>query len=387
MPMPSSVQPGSRLGARATAVLAATLLVGACGGGNDKEAPAVTPGNVTLTPAQRQHIHLYTVTPGNFRRTVDANGAVDFDADQSVSVLAPFSGPVAKLLVEQGDQVKAGDALAVIDSPDFAEAISTYRKTISTAKTNRHLADIDQDLLAHNGISEREAAQAQTDAVSAEADREAALQALVALQVNPQAIKDIREGRPLTHAPAIIRSPVGGTVVERLVTPGQLLQAGTTACFTVANLSRVWVMAQLFGADPTRVSVGDPVQILTGVDGASLPGTIDKISDLVDPDTRAVAVRVLADNPGHVLRKDMYVRTLIQAREETHALLVPVSAVLHDDENLPFVYRLATDGSFARAHVTVGYRGDERYEISEGLKAGDQVVVDGSIFMQFMQSQ
>lgn len=386
--MPSRVRPRGRHGAGPLAAsLAAAILLVACGGRNDKEAAAVTPGNVTLSAEQRQHIHLYTVTPGKFRRTVDANGAVDFDADQSVSVLAPFSGPVAKLLVEQGDQVKAGDALAVIDSADFAEAISTYRKAISSAKTNRRLADIDQDLLAHNGISEREAAQAQTDAVSAEADREAALQALVALQVNPQAIKDIQESRPLTHAPAIIRSPVAGTVVERLVTPGQLLQAGTTACFTVANLSRVWVMAQLFGADPTRVSVGDPVQILTGVDGASLPGKVDKISDLVDPDTRAVAVRVLADNPGHVLRKDMYVRTLIQAREETNALLVPVSAVLHDDENLPFVYRLAPDGSFARARVTVGYRGNELYEISEGLKPGDQVVVDGSIFMQFMQSQ
>jgi len=100
-----------------------------------------------------------------------------------------------------------------------------------------------------------------------------------------------------------------------------------------------------------------------------------------------VAVRVVADNPGHVLRKQMYVRTLIQARSATSALLVPVSAVLHDDENLPFVYRQTGDGSFARAHVTVANRSDERYEISEGLKAGDQVVVDGAIFMQFMQSQ
>jgi cobalt-zinc-cadmium efflux system membrane fusion protein len=302
-------------------------------------------------------------------------------------VLAPFSGPVAKLLVQQGDQVKAGDALAVVDSPDFAAAISTYRKAIATAQTDRHLAEIDQDLLEHKGISEREAAQAQTDAVNAEADREAALQALLALQVNPQAIKDIQAGRPLTHAPAVIRAPVAGTVVERLVTPGQLLEGGSTACFTVADLSRVWVMAQLFGADPAAVSVGDPVQVLTGTGAAGLPGSVDKISDLVDPDTRAVAVRVVADNPGHVLRKQMYVRTLIEARAETKALLVPVSAVLHDDQNLPFVYRLEGDESFARVHVTVGYRSDDRYEITEGLKAGDQVVVEGGIFMQFMQSQ
>jgi cobalt-zinc-cadmium efflux system membrane fusion protein len=374
------------VGAASLGALATFSLLAACGGKNEESA-APTPSNVKLTAEQRQHIHLYTLTPGAFRKTLDTTGAVDFDADQATSVLAPFSGPVAKLLVQQGDQVKAGDALAVVDSPDFATAISTYRKAIATAQTDRHLAEIDQDLLEHKGISEREAAQAQTDAVNAEADREAALQALVALQVNPQAIKDIQAGRALTHAPAVIRSPVAGTVVERLVTPGQLLEAGTTACFTVADLSRVWVMAQLFGADPSAVNVGDPVQVVTGNGGASLPGKVDKISDLVDPDTRAVAVRVVADNPGHVLRKQMYVRTLIQARTETQALLVPVSAVLHDDENLPFVYRLEGDGSFARVHVTVGYRSDDRYEITEGLKAGEQVVVEGGIFMQFMQSQ
>ena len=77
-------------------------------------------------------------------------------------------------------------------------------------------------------------------------------------------------------------------------------------------------MAQVFGADLARVSVGDPAQIMTGVDGASLPGKVDNISDLVDPDTRAVAVRVVVDNPGHVLQaSSMYVRVLIQAREET----------------------------------------------------------------------
>ena len=93
------------------------------------------------------------------------------------------------------------------------------------------------------------------------------------------------------------------------------------------------------------------MQILTGVDGASLPGKVDNISALVDPDTRAVAVRVVVDNPGHVLRKQMYVRTLIQAREETNALLVPVSAVLRDDENLPFVYRLASPTAASRARA------------------------------------
>ena len=107
----------------------------------------------------------------------------------------------------------------------------------------------------------------------------------------------------------------------------------------------------------------------------------------MDPDTRAVQVRVVAENPDNLLKKQMYVRVLIQAREESSGLLVPVSSILRDDENLPFVYVTQPDGSFARQHVTLGYRSGDRYQIPEGLRPGQQVVADGGIFVQFMQNQ
>jgi cobalt-zinc-cadmium efflux system membrane fusion protein len=100
-----------------------------------------------------------------------------------------------------------------------------------------------------------------------------------------------------------------------------------------------------------------------------------------------VAVRIVADNPGDFLKKQMYVRVLIQAREESTGLLVPVSSILRDDENLPFVYLVQPDGSFSRQHVTLGGRTGDQYDIADGLKAGDQLVVDGGIFVQFMQNQ
>ncbi len=347
----------------------------------------MTATNVRLTAAQREHVQLYTVQSSRFHRTLETTGVVDFDNDQATSVLAPFSGPVSRLLVSLGAQVKAGSPLAVVDSPDFATAISAYRKALTTAQTSRRLADLDKDLLEHNGVSQREQAQAETDAVSAEADRDAALQELVSLKVAPQTIKDIRDGRQVTHTEATIRSPIAGTVVERLITPGQLLEAGSTPCFTVADLSRVWVLAQLFGADLADVSIGDTAQVATGIGSQSVSGKVDNISALVDPNTRSVQVRVVVDNPGSLLKKQMYVRVLIQARQENTGLLIPVSAVLRDDENLPFVYVAQSDGSFARRHITVGFRAGDRYDIGAGLHAGDQVVVAGGIFVQFMQSQ
>ena len=342
---------------------------------------------MTLTPAQRQHIQLYTVALSHFRKTVETTGTVDFDNDQATSVLAPFSGPVSRLLVEPGQRVAQGQPLAMVESPDFAAAISAYAKGLVTAQNARRLADVDKDLVQHNGVSQREEEQAQTDAANAEADRDAALQTLVSLKVDPQTIKDIQQGRPATRVEAAIRSPIAGTVVEKLITPGQLLAAGTTACFTVANLSRVWVLAQLSASDQASVGVGDTAEVVTGIGANNFTGSVDNISALVNPDTRSVVARVVVDNPGGFLKKQMYVRVRLQARQDSTGLLVPVSAILRDDENMPFVYVADAGGGFARRHVALGYRTGDRYEITEGAKAGDQVVVDGGLFIQFMQSQ
>jgi cobalt-zinc-cadmium efflux system membrane fusion protein len=362
------------------------LAIGGCAHKAEDETHASL-NSVTLSPAQRQHIRVYTVASSNYHRTIETNGEVDFDNDQATSVLAPFSGPVSRLLVSLGARVKKGDPLAAIDSPDYATAVGAYRKALSTAKTNRRLADTDKDLLEHNGVSQKEAAQAETDAVSAEADRDAALQTLVSLNVSGETIADIREGRPTARPEAIIRSPIAGTVVERLITPGALLTAGTTPCFTVADLSRVWVMAHVFGADLAAVSLGDAAEVETGVGSGAFTGKVDNIAALVDPDTRSVEVRVVVQNPGDLLKKQMYVRVLIRANQESTGLLVPVSSILRDDENLPFVYIVQPDGSFARRRVTVRYRAGDQYDIAEGLIPGDQIVVDGGLFVQFMQNQ
>jgi cobalt-zinc-cadmium efflux system membrane fusion protein len=377
---------------RAKAVAAAALTVLTVAGCSRKtetgpESPIVSVSNVSLTKAQQQHIRLFVVEPANFHKTIAAMGTVDFDNDQATSVMAPISGPVSRLLVALGERVKKGDPLAAVASPDFAAAISAYQKALATARTNRHLADLDQDLLQHNGVPQREAAQAETDAANAEADRDAALQTLAALNVPAEAIREIQQGRPVSRPEAMIRSPIAGTVVERLITPGELLEAGTTPCFTVANLSRVWVMAQVFGSDLASVNLGDSAAVETGIDSKTFSGRVDNIAALVDPDTRSVAVRIVADNPGDFLKKQMYVRVLIKAREESTGLLVPVSSILRDDENLPFVYLVQPDGSFSRQHVTLGGRTGDQYDIADGLKAGDQMVVDGGIFVQFMQSQ
>ncbi len=368
---------------------AALALVAGCSSKTDDDVqPAqVTASNVKLTSAQLQNVRLYTVASSNFGKTIEANGLVDFDNNQATSVLAPFSGPVAKLLVDIGAKVKKGDPLAIVDSPDFATAISTYRKAVSSAQTSRKLADLDKDLLQHHGVAQREADQAQTDAISAEADEDAALKNLVSLSVDPKIIRDVKAGLPIARIQGVIRSPISGTVVEKLISPGQLLQASTTPCFTVADLSRVWVLAQVSDTDLASVSVGDTADVDTGRDSKHLVGKVDNVAALVNTDTRLVAARVVVNNPDGLLKKQMYVTVHIHSQKQSSGILVPVSAMLRDDENLPFVYVVESDNSFARRAVTLGSRVDDQYNIPTGLKPGDRIVVDGGIFVQFMQNQ
>src|SRR3954463_2372929 len=188
--------PSRRLVSRAlVAGLTLTLVAGCSSSSDDNSATPAIP-NVRLTKAQLAHIHLFTVAPVGYRQRVEAPGTVDFDNDQATSVLSPFTGPVTRIFVALGQHVAKGQPLALVQSADYATSIGAYRKAVVTAANARHLAEADRDLATHNGISAREAAQAQTDAVSAEADRNAALQTLISLGVDRGTIARAVAGSP-----------------------------------------------------------------------------------------------------------------------------------------------------------------------------------------------
>jgi membrane fusion protein, heavy metal efflux system len=353
----------------------------------DADPQASTPRNVTLTAAQRTSIHELTVAPATYRTTITTTAIVDFDHDRSTPVLAPFSGPVTRVLVTLGDHVAAGQALAMVNSPDFTSAVGAYRKALITASAADEVAQNDRFLYAHQAISQRENAEAQATAVGADADRSAALQGLIALHADPKTIAAIRTGKALSFGQGVIRSPIAGTVVEKSIAPGQTLSTGSSPCFTIANTSKMWVMAQIFGADVARVHAGDRATIITSDGGAPLAGTVTNVGAVVDPDTRSVTARVQVDNPDGALKRQMYVQVRIQSHQQHQGLLLPVSAVLRNDENLPYVYVAAADGSYARRSVALGARVGNRFVIPEGLHTGDRVVVDGSIFLNFIEAQ
>jgi cobalt-zinc-cadmium efflux system membrane fusion protein len=318
---------------------------------------------------------------------VEVTATVAFNGDQSTQVISPVSGPVARILAEPGARVTAGQALALVASPDFAADLAAYRKAVAAAANAERIADLDQRLFDNDALARRDLDQAQTDAAAAVADRDAALEQLRSLGVDSAALESITQRKPVSISQATIRAPISGTVVEKLITPGQLLEAGATPCFTVANLASVWVMANVFESDLPEITVGDSAEIRPTDGSRVFPGRVGYVAALVDPDTRATAVRVVADNPGGALKRDMYVRVTIYARHQRTGILLPASAIQRDEDNLPFLFVAMPDGSFARRHVQLGGRVGDRYEIVSGVASGDQVITEGGLFVRFAENQ
>ena len=339
----------------------------------------------TLSPEQRQRINLKAVQPTRFRPVIEATGTVAFNGDRSTQVLSPVSGPATRIVANPGANVARGAPLAYVSSPDFAAGVAEYRKAQTAWRNAKRIADRDSALFANDAIARGDLEQAQSDAAAAEADLEAAVQQMRALGVEESQIQGIREGR---SAPieAIIRAPITGTVVEKLISPGQLLAAGSNPCFTIADLSTMWVNASVFEADLQDVAVGQRAEVLTDARTVPIPGRVDYVAALVDPASKAVSVRIVTPNNNQVLRRDMFVRVRIQSAHEHEGLLVPVSAVLRDEQNLPFVY-VSRGTDFVRRRIELGTRVGDQYEVASGLKPGDQVASEGALFLQFAESQ
>lgn len=367
----------------ATAGMAIALAVGGCSrrAPDTASATAGADSGVVLDSAQRAQIRTEVVAAAAFTPLVMATATVAFNGDHSTAVISPISGPVSRLLVSPGAHVTRGQALATVASPDFAEAVASYRKAESAWRNAERIAKLDEQLFANDALARRDLDQARTDFAAAAADRDASISQMRALGVDEAAIASMRAGRSTPGAQAAIRAPLAGTVVERTITPGQLLEAGATQTFIIADLSSFWVMANVFEGDVGSVRKGETALVTTAAASDTLRGTVDYVAALVDPATKATAVRIVVPDRGGLLRRDMLVNVQIRSDRTRTGILVPVAAVLRNDENLPYVFVAGPNGAFARRRVELGSRIGDRYEITSGLADGEAVVIDGALYL------
>jgi membrane fusion protein, heavy metal efflux system len=379
------------------AALAANLLcIGLTGcGGPDKSESKMTSYSGTESKAdtadlfsvpqdQAGHIQVVSVEKSSLPRVLRLTGAVAYNAFKTTQVFTAVGGPVQEILVAPGQVVKAGQPLLTVSSPDYSLARSAYIKARSAFQLTDKNYQRSLDLYEHKAIAERDLQQAESDRAQAQADLSSSEDGLRVLGLTD--LDAVLKNPPKTTSQIPVLAPVAGEITERLVGPGQLLQAGTTQCFTISDMSTVWVLVNVYQSDLAYVHVGDVVDISTDAYPDRFHGKISYIAPALDPNTRTLQARIVTENRGDRLKKDMYVAATVAAGVTRNALSVPDAAVLRDTENQPFVYLQAGTNKFARRPVTVGDSSNGRTLIASGLKESDRVVGDGSLFLQFKNS-
>ena len=337
-----------------------------------------------VPPDQMSHIAVVPVEKTRFSRLLRLTGSVAYNAFKTTPVFSPIGGPVHEILVAPGQTVTARQPLLTVNSPDYSMARSAFIKARDAFLLAQKTYIRAQDLYAHGAIAESDLQQAESAQNQAQADLQSSEDALRVLGLNdPEAVL---KNPPKTTAQIPVLAPVAGEVTDRLVGPGQLLMAGATQCFTISDMSTVWVLVNVYQSDMPYVHLGDTVEINTESFPETFHGKISYIGATLDPSTRTLQARIVTDNPGKKLKNNMYVTASAQAGAVTDALTVPDAAILRDTENFPFVYVQSDANEFARRMVKLGDSRDGRTQITDGLKEGERVAGDGALFLQFKNS-
>jgi cobalt-zinc-cadmium efflux system membrane fusion protein len=341
-----------------------------------------SPELFTIPQDQMSHVQVLTVQPTTLTRSLRLTGAVAYNSFRTTPVITQVSGPVSRVVVVPGQKVSQGEPMLYVASPDYSQLRTNYLKAKAAYSLSQMALVRAQDLYQHHAIAEQALEQAQSAEVQANGDLVASQAALKVMGVtDPDALV---KAPPSFEVP--VKAPIGGLVVQQDVSAGQLIQPGTTQCFMISDVSTVWVLVNVYQKDLPYVRVGDQVAIQTDTYPETFHGRIAYVAASLDPSTRTLQARIETSNPGEKLKKDMYVVATVNAGTIQNAIALPDAAVLRDTENQPFVYAAASANQFGRRTVTLGESLNGQTQITSGLSAGDRVIGNGSLFLQFANS-
>jgi cobalt-zinc-cadmium efflux system membrane fusion protein len=332
---------------------------------------------------QLEHLKIVEVRKAVWSTVVRTTGTVDWDADHTTQAITQVNGPISRLLVDAGTPVVVDQPLLYVSSPDVSGAISTYKKARNHLDFAQRTLNRSKDLLDHKVIAQKDLEAAEQDYNDAGSEVENDLQALKIFGVTQNEIDDAQRQGVAINPQLAVRSPIAGVVVQKLVSPGLVIQAGVTACFVISDVSTVWVQGHIYDRDLESIRIGDPVEETNSSFQQTFHGMVSYIGAQIDPATRTTPVRIVTQNPQGWLKKDMFVDAVIRTKSSRSLLSVPTSAILRNDENLPFVYVEREPGKFAQRLVNVGAQQGDDTEITSGVQQGEKVVSEGSVFLQF----
>ena len=370
---------GSRYFANSTSVEAATT------GRTIQTAPVGDPAQqfVDLTEKQLGALKIGPVEQRSFEVLKTAVGTIDFNQNMLVQVFSQYPGKILKAFFNLGDEVKQGDILFTIDSPDLLQAESALLASAGVLELQTRILARATQLLRAGGSAQKDVDQATSDQQTAEGNSKAAKNAVRIFGKTDAEIEQILAQRKVDST-LLVPSPISGRIITRNAAPGFLTQPGNApAPYSVADLSTMWMIANVIETDAPAYRLGQEVQVkVPAYPDATFHGHVTTVGSMIDPNSHRQLVRSEIADPEHLLRPGMFASFVIRMGDPVPSLAVPVEGVVREGDGTMTVWVTADRRRFVKRTAKVGIQQQAGWsQILEGLEPGELVVTDGAVFL------
>jgi len=351
----------------------------------DANSTSVNGNNLELSESQLAAVKVEPVELRAFPVEKEAVGSINFNEDLETQVFTPYQGKIISLFAEIGSDVKKGQTLFTIDSPDLLAAESNLIAAAGVLDlTSRNLARL-QELYKTRAVSQAQLEQAISDQQTAEGNLRAGRDAVRIFGKSEAEIDKIVADR-LADPTLVVASPIDGRITQRNAAPGLLVQPGNPPPpFVVADVNTMWMLANVAEIDSPAFRVGQKLQVqISAFPGRVFDGTVTIVGAIVDPNTRRVLVRSEIKDPQHELRSGMFANFVISIGAPQQSPAVPINGVVREGDGTQTVWVTADRRRFTQRTVKIGIQRDGYRQILDGLQAGELVATDGAIFLSNM---
>jgi membrane fusion protein, heavy metal efflux system len=344
--------------------------------------PATVLDSVNLSDTQLAAVKVEPVEERGFPVEKESVGSIDFNEDLEVQVFTPYQGKIIALYAGVGDDVRKGQTLFTIDSPDLLQAESTLIAAVGVMDlTTRNLARL-RELYETRAVSQRDLDQGNSDQMTAEGNLRAARDAVRIFGKSDAEIDRIVANR--TADPTlVVPSPINGRITQRNAAPGLFVQpANPPPPYIVADIDTMWMLANVTETDSPAFRVGQSLQVRLGAfPNRVFDGTITTIGATVDPNTRRVLVRSEIKDPQHELRSGMFANFIISVAAPVRSPAIPLNGVVREGDGTQSIWVTADRRRFTKRTVTIGEERDGYRQLLAGVQVGELVATEGAIFL------
>ena len=352
------------------------------------ETPAPSPENtVIITAEQAKQIKWGSVKTYDFQERREAVGIIDFDRNKTADIYSPYQGRINRVLANASEDVKKGQILYTVVSPDAAQASANLLSSVGVLKTSNETLKRAKELYEFNSISLKELEQNISDQQTAEANFIAAKKTMYLFGFNDQEIEEIVKTRKV-DVELNVRSPINGRVITKNAAPGQLVQPGVApAPFVISDINKLWMVANVPESEVPFYRIGQNVIVnVQAYKDRLFPGKIVYVADSVDPVTRRLTIYAALDDKDHELKPQMLAGFTIELSKPETWPAVPLQALVRENNGLRSVWTTTNGTDFRRRLVRIGILQADLVQILDGLEPGETIALNKALFLSNLYS-